>query len=93
MAFLLLTFMNKEAGIVVSDPVIRQAAMRSEASADRLKRRTCPRCVSPVILEPAAKEGDVLLCPSCLQAVIIVDSGGVLELHRWSAAPPRTTVV
>jgi hypothetical protein len=38
-----------------------------------------------VILEPSAKEGDVLLCPGCQERLAIARSGGQVELVRWKA--------
>ena len=55
----------------------------AHALTGRLRRRTCPRCHRMVILEPSAKEGDVLLCPGCQARLKIARSGGQVELVRW----------
>lgn len=58
-------------------------AKETELSLERLKRRSCPHCLRMVILEPLAKEGDVLLCPGCQERLVIARSGAGLELRRW----------
>lgn len=58
-------------------------AKEAVLSLERLKRGSCPQCLRMVILEPSAKEGDVLLCPGCQMRLVIARSGARLELRRW----------
>jgi len=63
--------------------------MTPELTGGRLKTVHCPACDRAVILEPGAREGDVILCPGCRTAVELVRMGEGPELVRWQEAPTR----
>jgi len=57
----------------------------------RLQKLACPGCQRPVILEPAAKQGDVIFCPACQNPLIIDRLGEHLKLNQWREIPQRVT--
>ncbi len=57
----------------------------------RLQKLVCPGCQWSVILEPAAKQGDVILCPACQDPLIIDRLGDQLKLNQWRETPQRVT--
>ncbi len=55
----------------------------------RLEKKACLDCRCTVVLEPNAKEGDVILCPGCSIPLLIRQVAGVLQFERWRDAPTR----
>ncbi len=57
----------------------------------RLQKLVCPGCKRSVILEPAAKQGDVIFCPACQDPLVIDRLGEHLKLNQWRETLQRVT--
>ena len=65
--------------------------MERTTSRERLKVLTCPSCTRSVILEPTARQGDVLLCPTCRATLKIARIGSTLRLDLWHESSLEAT--